>query len=224
MEIAPFISALLTLAGAGIALLPAAAVRRRHAPKRASRGREPTVRVNERVHLNDVRSLTMGLSAKTRLPTAGWARTAQRARIDWTPGLKVLVAFAAVVFVYGVVTLVQYWSFVEQNRDQFFYAFGLFLTMIFGMFVQVLAANYRSGQPLFDVTSSQLLFPLLFSLVVYYPIWAITASASHGLFPFHAAFLNGYFWESVVSAASSPTPPTNQPRPALTSELSANRD
>jgi hypothetical protein len=77
--------------------------------------------------------------------------------------------------------------------------------MIAGMFVQVLASNYREGNPLFAIEFGRLMFPLLFSLVVFYPIWSLAAGAPQNLFVFHAAFLNGYFWESVVSAARAPT-------------------
>ncbi len=86
--------------------------------------------------------------------------------------------------------------------------------MIAGMFVQGLAANYRAGRKLWDVTASQLVFPLLFALIVFYPIWALTASSSRSLFSFYAAFLNGYFWESVVTATKNPnlTNPAVSPR------------
>jgi len=53
----------------------------------------------------------------------------------------------------------------------------------------------------FNVTATDLLLPLLFSIVVFYPIWAIATTAARSFFVIHAAFLNGYFWESFVAAA-----------------------
>jgi hypothetical protein len=123
-----------------------------------------------------------------------------------SPGVAVLFAFAVIIIVFGGFSLFYYWPLISSNGESLMFALWLFLAMIAGMFVQVLAANYRAGRALFDVSASQLIFPLLFALIVYYPIWALAASSPHNLFSFYAAFLNGYFWESVVSAAKAPTP------------------
>ena len=120
------------------------------------------------------------------------------------PGPSVLAVFVVLVFAFGIVSLVHYWDLIKANIESLFYALWLFVFMVLGMFVQVLATNYRSDKPLFAISASQLLFPLLFSIVVYYPIWAIAATAPRNLFPVYAAFLNGYFWENVVSAARLP--------------------
>lgn len=120
---------------------------------------------------------------------------------DAMRGPVVLLIFVGVVAVFGLVTLVYYWQEIIANRDNISFAAWLFLTMVAGMFVQVVAENYRSHKPLFRVDASRLIFPLLFSLVVFYPIWSLTADAPRNLFAFHAAFLNGFFWESVVSSA-----------------------
>lgn len=121
-------------------------------------------------------------------------------------GRKVLIVFVVVVAVFGLATLVRYWNVIRQNQDSLYFSAWLFISMVGGMFVQVVAHNYRDGKSLFGVTRDQLVFPILFSVIVFYPIWAIAASASPGFFPVHAAFLNGYFWESVVSTASPPKP------------------
>lgn len=120
---------------------------------------------------------------------------------------KVLITFAAIVVIFGTITLVQYWDIVRQHQASLYFAFWLFLTMIAGMFVQVIASNYRLGKDLLDVSASQLIFPVLFSIIVFYPIWAVAASATHGFFSIHAAFLNGYFWESVVTSTRPPEAP-----------------
>ena len=120
-------------------------------------------------------------------------------------GMVVLLTFASIIFLFGAFSLFYYWPLITTNAESLMFALWLFFAMIGGMFVQVLAANYRAGRPLFDVTASQLVFPLLFALIVYYPIWVLAASSPHNLFSFYAAFLNGYFWESVVSAARVPS-------------------
>jgi hypothetical protein len=122
------------------------------------------------------------------------------------PGQVVLMLFAALVLIFGAITAWRYWPTIKSNPDQLFYVTWLFITMVAGMFVQVLSSNYRGGRPLFDVSASQLVYPLLFALVVFYPVWAISASAPHNLFSFYAAFLNGFFWETVVANARLPTP------------------
>lgn len=124
------------------------------------------------------------------------------------PGAAVLIAFAVLVLTFGCVTIVRYWQFIKTHGDLLFFASWLFLTMVAGMFVQTLASNYRKGKPLFSVRASQLIFPLLFSVVVFYPIWAIGSSAQQSYFAFYAAFLNGFFWETVVAAARLPASET----------------
>jgi hypothetical protein len=126
-------------------------------------------------------------------------------------GSQVLVCFAIIVFIVGLVTLVRFWPSIRVNEADLFFWVWLFLTMVFGMFVQVLATNYRSNLR-FNVEASRLVLPLLFSIVVFYPIWGIAASGPKNFFSFYAAFLNGYFWETVVSAAKPPVAPDAQPR------------
>ena len=82
----------------------------------------------------------------------------------------------------------------------------LFLAMAGGMFVQVLTSNYRTGKGLFDVAASQLIYPLLFSIIIFYPIWAIATSGTNNFFAIYAAFMNGFFWETVVANAQLPNP------------------
>jgi len=75
------------------------------------------------------------------------------------------------------------------------------------------ARNSAKPSPTTTSCSSELeIYPLtwektLFSLVVFYPIWALVADAPRNLFAFYAAFLNGFFWETVVANARLPSPP-----------------
>jgi hypothetical protein len=119
-------------------------------------------------------------------------------------GLRILVMFAFIVLLFLIAVVIRYWSSIKANEDIIYYGIGLFLAMCAGMFVRVIASNRQAGRPLFDVDASTLLFPLLFSLVVFYPIWSLAADAPRGLFPVHAAFLNGYFWESIVAGVKPP--------------------
>lgn len=122
------------------------------------------------------------------------------------PGTTVLIVFTIILVLFGAMTIVRYWPVVTQRADSIFFATWLLLTMIGGMFVQVVSSNYRAGRELFNVSRSQLIFPLLFALIVFYPVWAIGASSPHSLFSFYAAFLNGFFWETVVAGARLPAP------------------
>src|SRR3954471_18560776 len=78
-------------------------------------------------------------------------------------GATVLAGFAIIALIFGGFVLFWYRKTLFANADTVFFAAGLFLTMVGGMFVQVISANYRGGRPLFDVTASQLIFPLLFA-------------------------------------------------------------
>jgi hypothetical protein len=119
--------------------------------------------------------------------------------------------FAVVVVVFGIITAWRYWERIKQNDELLIYGGWLFIAMVFGMFVQVIASNYRAGKPLFHVSAAQLIFPILFSLIVFYAVWVTASTAPPGLFSFYAAFLNGYFWESVVNTTRLPnTDPNDQ--------------
>lgn len=115
-----------------------------------------------------------------------------------------LIALAVVGVAFGGFNLFYYREQLRSHADDVLFAIWLVLSMIAGMFVQVLAANYRARRRLFDISRDRLIFPLLFSVIVFYPIWAVAASAPRGFFVIHAAFLNGYFWESIVSTAKPP--------------------
>lgn len=119
-------------------------------------------------------------------------------------GMVVLLAFLLVVLVLGVIVLVSNWKQVVDQRDTLLGALVLLVAMIGGMFARVIAKNYELGHDPFDVKASQLLYPLVFSVIVFYPIWVQSGSTAPSFFAVHAAFLNGYFWESVVAAVQSP--------------------
>jgi hypothetical protein len=119
----------------------------------------------------------------------------------------VLFVFAAIVVLFSAVALWRYWPQIQALGDYLFLGGGLLLMMIAGMFVQVLTSNYAENKSLFQVSPSRLLYPLLFSPIVFYPIWLVGDKEGARLFSFYAAFLNGYFWQSVVAAAKRPEPP-----------------
>lgn len=121
-------------------------------------------------------------------------------------GKKILYAFAAIVAIFGAFAIYTYRALLFKSIDDVFYLCGVVLTMIFGMFVQVLYSAYRENRN-FKVTATQLVLPLLFSIVVFYPTWTTAAGSVRGLYAFYVAFLNGFFWESLVTAAKPPQPP-----------------
>ncbi len=114
-------------------------------------------------------------------------------------GFVVLAVFAVIVVLFGVCTAVYFWDYIRNNVDKAFFVAWLFLAMVFGMFVQVLNELRRAKQPLSAVKASDLLFPLLFSIVIFYAVWGTVGSASHNFFAFYAAFLNGFFWQTTVA-------------------------
>jgi|GEM_PF-5318559 len=137
------------------------------------------------------------------IPKSSQKKGSTRHVRHWEPlsGRWVLYIFALTLIAFGVFALIYYWDIIHKNTDTWLFAAGLFLVMAAGMFVQVLATNYRAGRGLFEITAVELVFPLFFALVVYYPVWASAESSPRNLFSFYAAFLNGYFWKTVVSAA-----------------------
>lgn len=117
---------------------------------------------------------------------------------------KFLKVFAVLALAYSVGACVVYREELLAERDRVFLAIGLLLVMAAGMIVQVIANNCRNDRDLLDVTLSQLIYPLLFSVIVFYPVWVVAGAQSNVPFAIYAAFLNGYFWESVVSEARPP--------------------
>ena len=139
------------------------------------------------------------------LPFTLRKETTEFAAAPTPTGTPYLLAFAAVVVVFGILSGFYYREFFRSHFVDAMFVIWLGIAMIAGMFAQVLASNYRAGHGLFDISRDRLLFPLLFSIIVFYPIWAVAASAPKGFFVIHAAFLNGYFWESIVSGAKPPS-------------------
>jgi hypothetical protein len=128
---------------------------------------------------------------------------APRRSIPWS-GSAVLVVFLIVVLAFGAISIFKYWSQIVANRDDLFFFGWLLLSMIAGMFARVLADNHKNGCDLLDVRASQLVYPLIFTVLVFYVVWAMVSTAPHNFFAIYAAFLNGYFWETVVSQAKAP--------------------
>lgn len=135
---------------------------------------------------------------------AGVLFGARPARARAQSGVIVLVVFLVIVLVLGVLVVASNWKQVVEQRDMLLGAAVLLVAMIGGMFARVIARNYELGNDPFDLTASQLLYPLVFSVIVFYPIWVQSGSTSPSFFAVHAAFLNGYFWESIVSAVQQP--------------------
>lgn len=133
----------------------------------------------------------------------------RRAATAFVQGLdssgKVLLGFGLIVIYFAGSAIIHYWKYISVSVDQFYLGSGLFLAMIAGMFVQVITANYKAATGgLLAVTPAQLIYPVLFSPIVYYAIWSVASvPGTARLFSLYAAFLNGYFWQSVVSSAET---------------------
>ncbi|MFN7941596.1 MAG: hypothetical protein U0X73_08335 [Thermoanaerobaculia bacterium] len=121
-----------------------------------------------------------------------------------TAAHRMLMAFTGVCGSFAIVTLLRHWTAIVDHLDDAIFIAWCFLAMVAGVLVQVLTSQHKEGKPLFKVPLSRLLFPLLFAPIVFYPVWSLAASAPQNFFVLHAAFLNGYFWESVVAAAKRP--------------------
>ena len=127
--------------------------------------------------------------------------------------MRLLSGFLLIVFIFGVITLYLYRDQMIALKDDLLFGAWLFLAMVGGMFIQVISSNYQNGKDLFEVTLSQLIYPLLFSIIVYYPVWVIAASATSSFFAIYAAFLNGFFWRTVVDNTQIPMPPQDSTPP-----------
>jgi hypothetical protein len=65
----------------------------------------------------------------------------------FSPGQKLLLCFAGLLIAALVPTLIYYWTAIITNGELLIFAVWLFLTMIGGMFVQVIVDNYQAGHP-----------------------------------------------------------------------------
>jgi hypothetical protein len=132
-------------------------------------------------------------------------------------GPKVLSIFAALVAVYGVTATVWKWPWIAAHADEFLFVGGLCLLMVAGMFVQIVSRNFHQGRALFELNASELILPVLFAPIVFYPIWIVGKSHGHDAFSLYSAFMNGYFWESIVATTQrGRTPPMGSSRTAKT--------
>jgi hypothetical protein len=114
---------------------------------------------------------------------------------------RVLKIFILIALLYLLITTIVYWDNIVITKQTLLTYIGLFLMMCGGMFVSVIRRNYKSGKELFDVRDSDLIYPLLFSVFVFYPILIMVDSEQNSKLLFYTAFLNGYFWKTIVTEA-----------------------
>lgn len=113
-------------------------------------------------------------------------------------GVYVLAGFTLGLLV--ILTIIVYWGSILTNIGDIFFGIWLFVTMLIGMLIQVIVTHLQSGKPLNSISSAELLRPMCFSVIVFYSIWCVAASAPRGAFSFYAAFLNGYCWRNFASS------------------------
>lgn len=126
--------------------------------------------------------------------------------------LKRLPANVTILLVYGLLFLlvatvaaVRYrdWLAALLSQGNMLFLASLFLAMAGGMFTSVIAKNYREKRAFSEVTAFQLLFPLVFSPMVFFAIYLTSGKINLGqdpTFGLCTAFIYGYFWERVVVA------------------------
>ncbi len=71
-------------------------------------------------------------------------------------GMRLLIAFLGLVGLYLVLAVVRYWPAIRGAEDLIYYGIALFLAMVFGMFVRVMASNRQAGRDYFAVTAPDL--------------------------------------------------------------------
>lgn len=118
-----------------------------------------------------------------------------------TPKPKILTGFLIIIIIYLLITSLVYQDVIFISKDILLKYIGLFLMMVAGMFCSVIKENYESGRGLFDVDDNNLIYPLLFSVFVFYPILIISDSDINNKSLFYTSFLNGYFWKTVITKA-----------------------
>ena len=123
---------------------------------------------------------------------------------------KVLKAFVIIALVYLLLTVFLNWENIVITKNTILLYVGLFLMMCGGMFVSVIRKNYKDDKELFDVKDSDLIYPLLFSVFVFYPLLIMVDTDQNSKLLFYTAFLNGYFWKTIVTEAEEDRKPKKE--------------
>jgi len=123
-----------------------------------------------------------------------------QSRGDAKNGAKIIFSiFALIIVIYFLLCAIIYWDKIVLSTDNMILCVWMFIFMIIGMFVQVISSNHHSGKSIFAIEAGDILYPLLFSVIVYYPTYLIGLSSSNKAFSLYAACINGYFWQSIVT-------------------------
>ncbi|HKB68342.1 MAG TPA: hypothetical protein VKC61_20945 [Pyrinomonadaceae bacterium] len=117
-----------------------------------------------------------------------------------------LGGFAVLVILFGTYNVIHFWDQLKTMQNTLLFCIALFIFMVLGMLVQVAASKHQAGKSMRSISLGEVLFPLLYSIVVYYSIWAFAASGPKSFYALYAAFMNGYFWQNIVSKAKPVTP------------------
>lgn len=147
------------------------------------------------------------LSTKSQRPSDQQFRTPSHfPHLSRGAAIAVIVS-TVFVLLFAAATGFHYRSVIRGEFDSVVFMSWLFITMVAGMMARLISTQCRSSKPQAKITGIQLALPLMFSLVVFYPIWTMATAEEHTFFSFYSAFLNGFFWESVVSNAQFPKEP-----------------
>ena len=135
-------------------------------------------------------------------------------------GRRFLLVFVILLGLLSAYTLYQFTPTI--SAEKLFLFIWLFVFMLLGMIVRVITANHRIGKPLFDVAIDDIVYPVLFSVIVFYPIWVMVEKEANIPFSIYSAFLNGYFWRSIVADAKPNDKNESSKKKTLLNEVYAN--
>lgn len=122
------------------------------------------------------------------------------------PSKVFLIIFSGIVFAFIVITIILFWNKIEIQKEKALLYIGLFLTMCCGMIVRVISTNIEIGRDFFDIKISELVLPILFSIIVYYPIVLMVEDLSNKVYTLiYTSFINGYFWKTMIASLTPKT-------------------
>jgi heme/copper-type cytochrome/quinol oxidase subunit 2 len=115
------------------------------------------------------------------------------------PGEIVLTVFSLVTAIGAGVAVWFYWKQIKAQLPGILEAGGALVVLVGGMIARTVMSNLDAGQPPLDGGWWHWLRPLLVSPIVFGSMWFSIPKEQRSLaFLLYSAFVNGYFWQSVL--------------------------
>lgn len=115
------------------------------------------------------------------------------------PGEIVLTVFSLVTAIGAGVAVWRYWKQIKAQLPGILEAGGALVVLVGGMIARTVMSNLDAGQPPLDGGWWHWLRPLLVSSIVFGSMWFSIPKEQRSLaFLLYSAFVNGYFWHSVL--------------------------